>query len=343
MLTDKETEQLRKELSECQRPLYYFHDDPDGLASFIMCQHIKGGAGVPVKAHPHLTTMFLRKIEELQPDKVFVLDIAQVDQEFIDGCKVPVVWVDHHDVQQRERVTYFNPRIRGENVPTPMLLWPLRASDADLWVATVGCIGDWYWPPFAAEFSKQYPDLLPSKVKNVDDALFDTPLSTLVKVFSFVLKGRTGEVNKAVRILTRLASPYEVLKQETPAGKHVWQMYDFINKSYQQMLDKAIATIDDREQTIVYTYVDDKLSLTKDLANELLYRYRKVIVLGRERLGEVRCSLRSPPGVNIKAALEKALVGVEGYGGGHENACGAAVKKEDFKRFIDNLKRELAQ
>ncbi len=342
MLTDDEVARLRKEIEECDRPLYYFHDDPDGLASFIMCQHIKPGAGVPLKAHPHLTTMFLRKIEELQPDKVFVLDIAQVDQEFIDGCKVPVVWVDHHDLQQRERVIYFNPRTHGENVPTPALLWPLRKNDEDLWIATVGCIGDWYLPPFAAAFSQQYPDLLPPTIKTVEEALFDTPMSQLVKVFSFVLKGRTGDVNKAVRILTRIEGPYEVLKQQTPAGRHVWQMYEAINKSYQQMLDRAITVIDDREDLIVYTYVDDKLSLTKDLANELLYRYRKVIVLGRERLGEVRCSLRSPAGVNIKAALEKALIGVEGYGGGHENACGSAVKKEDFSRFIENLKRELA-
>ncbi len=39
--------------------------------------------------------------------------------------------------------------------------------------------------------------------------------------------------------------------------------------------------------------------------------------------------------------IEKALVGISGYGGGHEHACGACVKVEDFNQFIDNFKKEL--
>ena len=50
-------------------------------------------------------------------------------------------------------------------------------------------------------------------------------------------------------------------------------------------------------------------------------------------------SIRSPK--LLPAALSKSLEGIEGYGGGHEYACGAAVKKKDFKMFIDNLKREM--
>jgi len=293
-----------------------------------------------VKAHPHITTEFLRKVEEVAPDKVFVLDVALVDQEFIDGCPVPVVWVDHHDIVQRERVAYFNPRLRGQNVPTPVLLY--QVTQKDLWIATVGSIGDWYLPAFAKDFSEQYPDLLPASVKTVEEALFNTPLSVVIKAFSFILKGRTTDVNKAIAVLTKVESPYEITRQDTSRGRLIFKKYEEINELYNGMLDKAFAKMNDSEKLLVYTYVDDKLSLTKDLANELLYRYGdKIIVLGRERHGEVRCSLRSPAGINLKPALEKALVGIEGYGGGHENACGAAIKKEDFERFIDNLKKAL--
>jgi single-stranded DNA-specific DHH superfamily exonuclease len=92
----------------------------------------------------------------------------------------------------------------------------------------------------------------------------------------------------------------------------------------------------------VHTYSHDELSLTKDLANELLYKFKdKVIVLGRIKSGEVRCSLRAPADIQIDKALEKALIGIQGYGGGHEQACGAGIKQEDFEKFIENLKREL--
>ena len=125
MLTEKEVTRLREELQSSQRPLFYFHDDPDGLASYIMCQrYVKVGRGVVVKAHPHITTQFLQKVEEISPDKVFILDIALVDQEFVDRCPVPVIWVDHHDPQQIERAIYMNPQISNKvNVPTPALIY----------------------------------------------------------------------------------------------------------------------------------------------------------------------------------------------------------------------------
>ncbi len=55
----------------------------------------------------------------------------------------------------------------------------------------------------------------------------------------------------------------------------------------------------------------------------------------------MKCSIRAGKDTILTGALEKALAGVEGYGGGHEQACGAVVKKEDFEQFISNLKDEL--
>jgi hypothetical protein len=55
----------------------------------------------------------------------------------------------------------------------------------------------------------------------------------------------------------------------------------------------------------------------------------------------MKCSIRGSEKGNIPAALEKALVGIDGYGGGHEYACGACIKVDDFPRFIENMKKEL--
>ncbi len=345
MLTPKEVAAVKEELLSCQHPLFIFHDDPDGLASFLLCyRFVKEGRGIPVKAYPRITVEpYARKVEEFGADKVFVLDVAMVDQEFIDAVKVPVVWVDHHAVLERERVKYFNPQKRGVNIPTPALIWQVTGEDRpeDLWIAVTGAIGDWYFPDFAPEFQQAFSDLLPTTCTGVEDALFNTKLGILVKVFSFNLKGPMPEVSKAVKILTRIDDPYEIMEQKTSRGKLLWKKYLEINKAYEALLADALKKASD-DRLFVFTYQEDKLSLTKDVANELLYKLQdKVIVLGREKSGEVRCSLRSPAGINLAKALEKALVGVEGYGGGHENACGAAIKKEDFKRFLENLRKEL--
>ncbi|MEM2916270.1 MAG: DHH family phosphoesterase [Candidatus Woesearchaeota archaeon] len=345
MLSQKEISQLKDALEHCKRPIYFFHDDPDGLASFLLLyRKIREGKGYCVKAFPHITADFARKVEEYGADSVFVLDIAMVDQEFIDGIKVPVYWIDHHTPVQRENVKYFNPRKTGKNTPASVLCWQVveKEQPSDLWIAITGAIGDWFMPDQAKELQEKMPEFLPPEIKDAQEALFNSPLGRMVKIFSFNLKGPTSEVNKSIRIMTRIEHPDEILKQTTPRGRLIFKKYASINKVYERML-KKISGKRTRGGILVHTYSHDKLSLTKDLANELLYKFRdKVIVLGRIKSGEIRCSLRAPAGIQLDKALEKALIGVQGYGGGHEQACGAGIKQEDFERFIENLKRELS-
>ena len=60
------------------------------------------------------------------------------------------------------------------------------------------------------------------------------------------------------------------------------------------------------------------MSFTGDLSNELLSKFRdKVIIIAREKSGEMKASLRSPQSINIQPVIMKALEGLEGYGGGH--------------------------
>jgi single-stranded DNA-specific DHH superfamily exonuclease len=146
---------------------------------------------------------------------------------------------------------------------------------------------------------------------------------------------------KSAKVLTRIESPYEILDQTTAKGKYVFKKYLRIKRLYDALLRKALF-YKTKENMMIFTYKENKISLTKELANELLYRFPdKVIVVGREKAGELKCSIRSGEMVEIPAALEKSLVGIQGYGGGHEHACGACIKVEDFDRFISNLKKEL--
>ena len=83
------------------------------------------------------------------------------------------------------------------------------------------------------------------------------------------------------------------------------------------------------------------MSFTGDLSNELLYRLPdKLIIIGRDKEDEIRMSLRIK-GKLLSEILKKSLIGIEGYGGGHEHACGASVKKHDFKKFISNIRKYL--
>lgn len=340
VLTEKEKIEIRDVLDVCKRPLFFFHDDPDGLASFCLFYRYKReGKGHVVKAVPHITTAFLRYVNEYVPDALFILDIAMVDQDFLDGLSIPVVWIDHHEVLVRDRVNYYNPRKSiNKNVPTPYMCYEVVGDD--LWLATLGCIGDWYLPDFSVEFSKLYPAFLPVSIVRVEDALFSSPVSEVIKLFSFILKGKTAEVIKCINVLTRLDSFDELVKKESSRSRFLWKKFESVNVVYGSLLARAKKSVG-KGLIAVFTYAEDQLSLTKDLANELLYLFpEKVIILGREREGELRMSLRAAKYL-LPDALKKVLAEVGGYGGGHEHACGAAVKKEGFERFVKLLESEL--
>ena len=53
-------EQARKLLAESTNPLFFYHDDPDGLCSYLILKRFyKKGHGHMVKASPYLTEDFL--------------------------------------------------------------------------------------------------------------------------------------------------------------------------------------------------------------------------------------------------------------------------------------------
>ena len=150
MLTEKEVAKIRDELDHCNKPLFLFDDDPDCVSSFLlMYRYKKEGKGVLVKTNPKIDDKFLKYVEEYGPDKIFIMDIAEVEQEFLDKVHLPVIWIDHHELAERSKVYYFNPRKHGSNEPTSYLCY--QVVQQDLWIAMAGIVGDWYYPKELAE------------------------------------------------------------------------------------------------------------------------------------------------------------------------------------------------
>jgi single-stranded DNA-specific DHH superfamily exonuclease len=341
MLTQKQYSQIKEELDNCQNPLFFFDDDPDGISSFLLLYRYKReGHGFVVKTHPKLDIRSAPKVEQYNADKAFVLDIARLEQDFIDNVPVPVIWIDHHGPYERNNVKYFNPRLskKSDNIPTTYMCY--KVVNQDMWIAALGCIADYHLPDFLDEFRKQYPDLIEDK-KSVTDIYFTSKLGVLIKVFSFCLKGKSSNVLKNIKVLTRIKSPYEILNQETAQGKFIFSYYKKIRKLYDELLESALEA-ETKENVLVFIYSEDKMSFTSDVSNELLYKFpEKIIIVGRKREHEVRMSLRSTK-IIIPPILEKALNGLEGHGGGHELACGACVKQEDFDEFVNRIKKSVS-
>ena len=339
MLTEKQLQQIKDELDNCQKPLFLFDDDPDGLSSFLLLYRYKReGKGIVVKSEPKISIKFADKVKEYNPDKVFILDVPVMDQEFVDAVNIPVIWIDHHNPWPIENVKYFNPRINnGNSIPTSMICY--NVVKENLWIAMIGIVGDWHLE-YADEFRKDYADLLPEEINKPEEALFKTKLGELIRIFSFNLKGNTQEFLKSIKILTRIKDPYEILEQKTPQGKFIYKRFEKINKEYGPLLKKGKIIGKKKGKILLFTY-KGKTSYTKELSNELLFNYpKKIILVCREKSGNMKCSLRSSKAL-LPGIIENALKGVNGYGGGHEHACGSCIKIEDFRQYLKNIEEQL--
>ncbi len=339
-ISEKNLQRIKRYLDESKKPIFFFDDDPDGLSSFLLFyRYVKRGKGVIVKSSPMLKEEYAIKANEYYADTVFVLDKPLTTQEFVDGCvSNNIVILDHHPVIKLKGVHYFNPRISNSSDNRPTSYWAYRVVNQDLWIAMTGIIGDWYIPPdLIDKFRKLYPELVPKKYKDPGDMLFESPLGRLSRIFSFVLKGRSQEVMKAIKILTRITSPSEIMNQETARGRFIYKKFEKVESEYEKLLSSAMKHVQDKH-FIVFTYPGRKTSFTGELSNELLHRFPdKINIIGREKSGFVRCSIRSKD-ISIPPILKKALVGIRGYGGGHDHACGASIKVDDFNKFVEQFK-----
>ena len=341
MLTEKDIAFLREELQTAQNPLFIHDDDADGLCSFLLLYRIhREGKEAILKSSSTLKAEFMRRVDEFNPDKIFILDIPVVDQEFIDQANRPIFWIDHHQPVDRNKVHYFNPRIKEPQayIPTTYMAWQVSQSKEDLWIATVGCLADHALPDFLPEFIERYPHLLP-KERSINDMVYKEPVGLLVKMIFFLLKGPTTEVRNSVKALLKITSPEEILEQKTPPGKFLYKRFEKINQQYKPLLQEAQQK-SGKEKLILFTYTEKQMSFTAELSNEMAALHpHQVILICRHKSGEMKCSIRAQ--FPIADKLQRALIGVHGFGGGHPHACGAVIKEEDWDLFLSNFRREL--
>jgi len=326
-------------LDKAENPLFYFDDDCDGTCAFLILRKYKEfGYPVPVKGKPELNVDFLNKVSEYSPDLIFVLDKPKISQDFVNKVSVPIVWIDHHPVQSTKGIKiYCNPLIYDINDNRSTTYWAYQIIKDFKWVAMVGCIADYHIPSFAAEFSKEYPDLFSTDINDPGQALYDTQVGKLVKILGFNLKGKNSEVKKSLSCLIKINDPYEILNATSKEGKFLLERYEKGNLIYMDLYDKAMKDNSDKN-FLIFTYPDNGFAISSELATELQYRNKeKYVIVGRVKEDSVVLSIRCNKRP-VRDILLKALEGLNGYGGGHLHACGAGIPKDNFVMFVKRFK-----
>jgi single-stranded DNA-specific DHH superfamily exonuclease len=340
MIPKNQLDEIRGWLEKAQNPVFFFDNDCDGLISFLLLRRfIKRGKGVSIKSFPSLNESYTRKIRELKPDVIFILDKPLVDKEFFEETKlqnIPVIWIDHHPFESEitENVHYYNPRLNKPESSEPVSYWCYKLTKQDLWLAMIGSVADWHIPDFFDEFKKEYPDLIDDK-KTASEILYKTRIGKLIQLFNFALKDRTTNVIKMIKLLVETKSPYDLLSEDKKYST-MFKRYSQLNKKFERLFEKANEIARKSGKVILFRY-SGQMKLSSELANKLYYVYSGKIVIVAYIQGEkASLSLR---GYNVRKYMEKAFEKVQGTGGGHEQACAASVKVDDLKNFVDEIKK----
>jgi len=344
MLTEKEIIEIREHLESSQNPLFYFDNDTDGLCSFLLLRRFLGrGNGVVIKSYPSLDESFARKIKELNPDKVFILDKPEVSDEFLNYAEeknIPVVWIDHHAPKNPKNAYYYNPRTRDPEIYIPTSYLCYQVVRKDEWIVLMGCLGDHYLPPhdFIKRFVKEYPDLF-DKNDDIWKARYETDIGKLIRLVDFSLKDRTTSVINMLRAMTSSKGPYEILKREKQY-ESMWKRFEQINKKYRALIERALEN--KNEKYVFFKYSGD-LSISRELSEELNYHFPdKVIAVLYVRDETVKISLRGGKGdLDLRKICADILKKIEGAGGGHMKAVGMMIKTKDIDKFKELLEKEI--
>ena len=334
MLTQTQINEIRGHLEKAQNPLFFFDNDADGLCSFLLLQKYIGiGKGIPIKTFPNLAKEYFRKIKELEPDCIFILDKPLVSEEFLDEVRqinLPVVWIDHHEVQEKipEFVSYYNVSGEGANFPTTYLCYQVSGKAEDLWIAVAGCISDNYLPDFYEEFMERYPDLSVSS-KNPTEIYYNSGIGKITLMFNFALKDRITNVINMLRFLVKSKSPYDIL-EESGRTFPIHKRFSEINKKYTALLEKARKEI--VVDGVLFFRYGGNLSISSDLANGLKRKFPdRIIIVGYVSENKINISIR---GEKIRSLALESISGFEDpTGGGHEDAVGVKIKLQDWERF----------
>lgn len=361
MLTKKQVKELKEHLRKAQNPLIFFDNDQDGLCSFLILQRAYDrGRGFPIKS-PELNKDYFRKVRELNPDYIFILDMPRVSDDFFEKVRqynIPVVWVDHHLLGEEEKekipdfVRYYNPQYNRKKSGEPVTALSYQVAgerEEDLWLAAVGCISDGYLPPgWFKKFSEKYPDLAGGfyddksgkREYNAFDVFYNSELGRIARMFAYGLKDRTTNVIRMMKFLKEIKTPYDVL-YESGKNRSIHERYDEINKKYEKFLKDAKQSVKKKDKIVFYEY-QGEISMSSEIANGLSYlfpnKYVIIVYTGGDKANV------SGRGERVKEVVLKALDDIEdSTGGGHNNAVGARIKKDDIPKFKENIERVVGE
>ena len=357
-----------QEAIETEEKIFVFGDyDADGIsATSLMVAYLKRqgadvGYYIPnrLKEGYGLTKDKLEMAVEKGYSLVITVDNGVSAYEALDYAEtmaVDVIIMDHHIIPGDREYEYIlhpdlfeNPYFR-DMCGAGVVLQYLRYNHADRkkdWIlAMVATVGDMV-PVFLAN-----REILKKGLQFFNEGAYPA-LSYLSKKKTTDETGIGFDIVPNINTVGRLADRANVnnlvkfllLEDETQII-HVANQLKELNKERQQLVKDAKSATPDAQ----YDFANYKILISKSyhegiiglLANACMNEVHKPVIVFAENEKEFKGSGRSPKSYDIHENLSR-YKDLFAHFGGHEQACGVTISKENFQQFIELLKNEEAK
>ncbi|MDD3263490.1 MAG: DHHA1 domain-containing protein [Candidatus Nanoarchaeia archaeon] len=330
--------QIKKEFKQIKNPYIFFDNDADGFCSFYqIAKYFDTFSFTMVKDRPLIDERFSYKLDETSFDAIIILDIAKVDESFLkkySGYKI--IWIDHHpqsEIKSRNNLIILNSTDFKKDYPTSMLVYKIFKKEKLAMI--IGCISDWYIDrTIKSSIKKLQLDQLINKKETPGEILFDSSLGEKILFLNFSLKSNVTSFKRYILELLEI-NLLNLDTEENPFFKKAKRIYD---KYYAICNYKPLINDD-----LYYLKYYEDVSVSTEVSNFLLVKYpkKKIIIVARDAIDKISMSLRSNGHVNLTELMSYVFSQMNGFGGGHNNASGCSIAKDDEDFFIEIIKNSI--
>ena len=295
-----------------------------------------------------------------------------------------IYYVDHHTnamlpLVEKYSITYFNPLLHIDSKDSrPSCYWAYlisQNSKKNLPLVCIGSVSDFFLldclldlytlkrglfdfliniddkrKTELVDFIKTYEfndiSVQEKRTQLIQMMWYETNLGKIRGLVDFIYKLESENIPRAVDIIRKIDFNDLIISIDAGQG-FLFEDYAAFMKNHKELMKKAV----DKNKTREFVIFEHKgkTSYNRQLSEELLYRIpeAKVLWLIFTKMDSewYSCSFRSRYPYIVNKPISDSLIGLNGQGGGHDQAGGCSVNKQDFdefkKRFVANIEEQL--
>jgi len=330
------------------------HTDPDGICSGVIMSKLvekTRGKKIDLRLNQSAGAIAVTKetveiLKNIKVTKLIMTDLSS-DQSPENLKEIEkfanILLIDHHKIYNdlnSEKTIFIKPQLVSDKnpsaYPASKFCFDLASEIRDMnefdWIAGIGLIGDCAfneWNQFLDETFAKY------KIEKKQD-VFQTKLGLCASLISDAESFDTSKVEEAFNVVYNSESPNDVLNSSLKKYKETVE--NEIN--YWKSHIKEFAEFYD-DINLIFYIIKSKYRIKAPLNTRLSIEQPNKTILLLQESDKNMISIsarRRDETIAVNDLLENAVKNLEGAsGGGHIPAAGATIRKEDLKKFKENI------